>query len=142
MVVIRTDVGDTIESARRIRFEQVTPITATNVQDAISEANAIPTPVSATNVDTAMSPYVVQAGDTILLVDSTAGPVTINLPPSIARDGQEVTVKDAAGAAATNPISIVPDGVEEIDGLAPYVLDSNFTGVKLGPTTGGYFVDA
>lgn len=142
MVVIRTDVGDTIESARRIRFEPTAPFTATNMQDAITQGNSIPSAVSATNVNAAMSPYEVQPLDTVLLVDTTGGPVTVNLPPGIERSGLEITVKDAGGNANNNPITIAPDGAETIDGLTPYVIDSSYAGVKLGPTNTGYFVDA
>ena len=143
MVVIRTDVGDTIEEARRIRFEPNLPFTATNVQDAIQQGNIFPKTILPTVVTGMMSPYAPSGVDTILLVDTTAGPVTINLPPSASRNGLELTIKDGGGHAATNVITIVPNGAETIDGINPaYLIDSNYAGVKLGPQDGGYFVDA
>ena len=142
MVVIRTDVGDTFESARRIRFEPNLPFTATNVQDAIEQGNSFPKTIDPTPVNAGMSPYTPTGQDTILLVDTTAGPVTINLQPGASRNRLELTVKDAAGHAAANPITLQPNGGETIDNLSPYVIDSNFAGVKLGPQAAGYFVDA
>lgn len=142
MVQVSTDLRDTFESARRIRFEPTLPFTATNVQDAIQQGNTFPKTIVVTPVTPGMSPYSPPSDSTILLVDTTAGPVTINLPPGAARNGLELTIKDAGGNASNNAITIVPDGAETIDGLTPMLIDSNFAGLKLGPTAAGYFVDA
>lgn len=134
MALVRTDLRNTRESAKRIRFEPGSGIIATNVQDAIEEsAVAIPA-IQPTNVGA--TPYLVQNTDTVLWVDTSVGPVTINMPVGSARNGRQLQVKDAAGQAAANPISLVVAGAGTVDGLDPYPIDVNYGGVTLYPTTG------
>ncbi len=63
---------------------------------------------------------VLQATDLIVLVDATADPVTLSLPPAGDWPGRMVTVKktDAGGNAAT----IAADGAEEVEGGSTLVL--------------------
>lgn len=145
MTQIKTDLGNTRESARRIRFEPFGAITSTDVQSAIQQAISLPQLIIQTPVIAGQSPYTVQATDTFLAVDTTAGPVTILMPSGVLRGGIPVTVKDAKGNASVNAISVVPIVGETIDGFTnanPYPMDSNFTAVKFDPQTGGYLVDA
>lgn len=62
-------------------------------------------------------PYTVLTSDNnkVLLINTTA-PRTINLPP--ATDLICFKVKDISGLAGINPITIVPNGSDTIDGLA------------------------
>lgn len=143
MTQIATDLRNTIEEARRFRYEPTLPITATDMQGAIDQAILTPKTITLTPVTLAMSPYTPAALETYLLVDTSAGAVTINLPAAAARNGLPLTIKDGTGNAAANPISVVPNGAETIDGLAPYPIDSNFAAVQLVPKPGvGYAIGA
>lgn len=140
MTTIITDLRNTIESARRIRYEPTLPFTATTVQDAIVQANALPVLIIPTPVTVAMSPYTPTTTDQILLVNTSAGPVTINMPLAAARSGLDLTIKDDTGNAAANPISVVASGAETMDGLATYPIDSNYGAATFAPQTGGYYI--
>jgi hypothetical protein len=62
--------------------------------------------------------YTVTSNDngSIILMDTTSGPLTVTLPsPSVFF---KVTIKDATGMAATNPITVARNGSENIDGGA------------------------
>ena len=52
----------------------------------------------------------------VLLVNSSTGAIEIDLPDA-AMDGVTVTISDIGGEASTNPISIVPYGSAEINGI-------------------------
>jgi hypothetical protein len=141
MPTITTDMRETLDwmTARRIRFEPELPITATNLQDAIEQAITVPQTITATPVSA--SPYAPTNSDSYLAVDTTAGPITINLQAAAARIGLPLVIKDVNGHAAANNITLVPSGAETIDGLAPYLMDSNFSAINLYPkAAGGYSV--
>lgn len=143
MTQIATDLRDTKETAKRLRFEPVSPLTATNVQDAIVQAYTAAAALivaPTTIVNFAMSPYAVLSTDRILLVDATGGPVTINMMVSSARGGLDLVVKDDKDIAGTNAISVVRNGAELIDGLTTYPLDSNSISARFLPVAGGYDV--
>lgn len=137
MSVIRTDVRDTIESAERIRFDPESGITATNVQDAIVQVGTSPQSVSPVDVDASMSPFVPAAADTLLWVDTSAGPVTISLPTGASRNGRQLQIKDISGDAFTNNITLDPAPTETIDGLDPMLIDINYGGYTLYPKPSG-----
>lgn len=141
MTIIVTDLGNTRERAKLLRYEPTAPFTATNVQDAIGQAQALPpTPVPTTAITFAMSPYTPTNADTVLLVNTSGGAVTVNMQPAASRLGSDITVKDDTGNAAANPISVVRNGAETIDGLTTYLIDSNYGAATFSPQTGGYFV--
>lgn len=141
MTTVTTDLRSTIESARRIRYEPTLPITATDVQTAINQAITISQTVVTTAVTSAMSPYAPTNNDSYLAVDTTAGPVTINLQPGFDRAGLALVIKDISGTSGANPISLVPSGAETVDGLAPYPIDSAYAAVELySKAAGGYAV--
>jgi hypothetical protein len=148
MAVVDTAMGLRLqtESARRLRFEPVSPNAATNVQQAIEQAYSLSVAFAQniaqptkTTVTAAQSPYTVLTGDRILLVDTTAGAVTINMLPA-ASHPLDLEIKDDKGHANTNVITVVPNGAETIDGLAPYLMDSKYTDTVFGSQTGGYYV--
>lgn len=142
MTMISTDLRNTRESAKRIRFEGAPPFTATNVQDAIVQSIAVPTTITPTYIGIGNSPYTPGATDSLLLVDTSSGPVTVNMTTAAFRGGADLEIKDVTGNAAANPISVTFSGFETGDGLNPYPIDSNFASVKFGPKAGGYFVHA
>lgn len=138
MAVVSTNLRNTRESARQLRVEPTGAIIATDVQEALealsSTAQAVvPTPVAA-------SPYDVLSTDSLLYVDTSAGPVSINLQAAAARLNRDLSIKDISGNASTNPISVVPSGAEKIDNLAPYPINADYGGVHIKPTADGYTV--
>lgn len=138
MVTIQTDLRQTIESAKRIRFEPSSPITATNVQDAISQAQAIFLPAP-TPVNFAMSPYLAKATDRVILVDTSGGAVSIVLPLASSRGGLDLEVKDDTGFADANNITVSFTGGEKRDGVAPVIINNPFGYARFNPQTGGYY---
>lgn len=138
MTQVHTDLGNTRESARRIRFEPTGSITATNVQKAVEQGGGGGGAIVGTNV--AVTPYNVLPTDTVLYVDTSIGAVTINLGSAADRTGIPLSVKDVTGHAAANNISLVPSGIETVDGLAPYLINMDFGGVRLYPRTGSFTV--
>ena len=140
MTILRTNIGNTRERARQLRFEPAGAITQTNVQKAIEQVSTQPSAISSTPVAVGQSPYTVLLTDTFLYLDTAGGSITINLQPAAARAGIPLVIKDVTGHGFANPVSLVPSGAETVDSLAPYPLNADFGGVKLNPLAGGYTV--
>jgi hypothetical protein len=145
MAVVKTDLRVTRERAEQIRYYPNLPITATNMQDALDQmidrVSTSPPAFTPTVVTSVMSPYTPGFADTVLLVDTTGGAVTISMPLSATRFGRPLIVKDDVGNSNVNAISINRAGAELIDGLSSYPIDSKYTAVNLQPkAVGGYDV--
>lgn len=140
MTIVRTDIRERKESARRERFEPTGVLTQTNVQKAIEQAVSLGS--SASIVNFAASPYTVKPSDRFLSVDTSGGAVTINLDVASNRSGMPITIKDVTGSASTNNITINRNGAETIDSLTALTISADFGGVRLVPISGGYTVDA
>lgn len=140
MAIVQTDLRNTIESARRIRFEPISGIPATNVQKAIEQAAVLFAPVP-TPVNFAMSPYSVQAADRVLLVNTSGGPISIILPPAPSRGGLDVEVKDATGNADPNNITVTFTGGEKRDGIAPVVINNPYGYARFNPVASGNYYE-
>lgn len=138
MGIVKTDIRTTRERAAQIRFYPTTPITATNVQEAIKVVAAAAVGASIV-VTSGMSPYTPPATITDLLVDTTGGAVTITLPLAAARGGLGLLIKDVAGNAAVNNITINPTAPETVDGLSTIVISNPYGFFRASPKTGGYF---
>lgn len=136
MTTVSTDMRATQETARRIRFEPSSLILATDVQTAIQVAGG----TAGTAVNSGMSPFTPADTDTILLVDTTAGPVTINLPLAASRHGVRLLVKDVAGNARVNNITINPTAPETIEGLPNLPIVANYGAFQLYPATAKYVI--
>lgn len=141
MAIVQTDLRNTIESARRIRFESVPSITATNVQDAISQAAALAPSSSPTVVTFAMSPYAVQSADRILLVNTSAGPVSIVLPTAAARNGLDLLVKDSTGNADANNITVTFASGGTVDGLNQVPINNPYGYFRFNPIAAGNYYE-
>ncbi len=72
-----------------------------------------------------------------LILCVPSGALTVNLPPaSSAPAGTMVTIKDAGGTAATNNITINPNGSDNIEGLnAPKIIQANWGSFTLVSAT-------
>lgn len=77
-------------------------------------------------------PYTVLATDLLVLVDSAGGARTINLPAASSKFA--VYIKDAAGNAAANNITITPNGAEKIDTAGSLIINTNFSSAFLAAT--------
>lgn len=56
---------------------------------------------------------------TYVMVDSTGGAINIALPAAIGvTQGRYYVIKDVGGAASTNNITVTPNGVDTVDGVA------------------------
>ncbi len=83
-----------------------------------------------TDVTFAMSPYTVTATDYFLSVDSSGGPVTINLPDSPSPNRQFI-IKDRLGQASVNNITVKSlSGVTTVDQQANYVFVDAFESLE------------
>jgi hypothetical protein len=70
--------------------------------------------VSPTQIDNADSPYLTN-GEQYIYVDTTNGPVTIQLASSDTVDGAEIRIIDTGESASTNTITIQTEGAENIN---------------------------
>lgn len=82
-----------------------------------------------TNVTT--SPYVVQATDSFLGVETSTIPITIELPnnPGV---GRVYVIKDINGTAYLHNITVTTvGGVVTIDGATTFIMNSSFESIQL-----------
>ena len=80
-----------------------------------------------------VSPDTVLATDAIVSYQLTvAGAVAVALPAGVT--GTVYYLKDGTGDAATNPITITPNGAETIDDAATATINTNYGAVTLAYT--------
>lgn len=127
--IIHGIVGNTVSNTRMVTIDSVT--------SQLGE-QAMPSATSYTYTNVATSPYVVLSTDQYISVDSSGGPRTIQLP-NAATLGQVFVIKDRAGTAATNNITITTvGGVVTIDGSATYVMNTAYQSVQVIGNSLGY----
>lgn len=97
-------------------------------------------PIAPTNIGFANSPYVPLISDSLLFVDTSGGPVVINLTASAARLSRPLSIKDVTGNAVANNITINRSGAETIEGLVSVKINANYGGYRLYPATGKYVI--
>lgn len=68
--------------------------------------------------------YTVKWSDDLVLVDATAGAVTITLPPVASSLGQRVVIKKID--SSVNAVTVDGSGSEEIDGATTVTLDAQY----------------
>lgn len=91
-------------------------------------ANSSGTGMTPITITPASSPYSALNGQ-LLLVDTTTGAVTVNLPPS--GGDNVVTIVDAAGNTSTNAITINRSGSDTILGDTALTVTSDYANVTL-----------
>ena len=94
------------------------------------------TRASPVSIDHTVSPYTAVYGQT-LLVDTSGGAVTINLPAAVA-GGSSIVVMDVGGASSANNITLDPDGAETISGEATVEIDQDYKGLTLYALAGSW----
>lgn len=82
-----------------------------------------------TKIAFAASPYTVLSTDKVIEVNSTGGPVVVNLPAGV--DGKQYIIKDIAGTSGGNNITINRAGADTIEGAASLVISVNYSGYAL-----------
>jgi hypothetical protein len=82
--------------------------------------------------------YTVNYNDAVILVDATAGAVTISLPPAREMEQKRLTVKkiDASG----NAVTIEPNGAETIDGAANKSLAAQYNSQEYISFNGAWWI--
>lgn len=137
MVVVRTELRDTREAAKRLRFEPNNRISATNVQDAITGLVNVGTarlPAAAASVNILNS-------DVEVGIDTAASAVSVQLPSvaawaSLNTTGLELTIFDLTGHATAHNITPVLFGSDSfVQGTTP-IITGNFGLMKLRPVIG------
>ncbi len=139
---METTLGLSGGNPKKMIYQTVAPLTSTNVEDALNEAMGLinsPPSITPTAVNFAMSPYTVLPTDYTLLVDSSAGAVTIVLGPASARNKKDLIIKDDGGVAATNVITVNRTAPDTIDGVTSYPIDSNRQVYRFTPKAGGNY---
>lgn len=136
MTTVSTNLGNTRESARQMRFEPTGPLQSTNVQKAIEEIvgenTLLPNVITATG-SVPVTSLVVQTNQ--------VGAITLTLPDSgawVAENGyRPLSIFDISGNASTNNVTVNPSGVETISGLASLTIATDYGGFRLAPKSGG-----
>lgn len=82
---------------------------------AASVYNSVPS-ADVVTVTSAGSPYTVGANDYIILVDTSGGAVTLNMPSPATK--KRIKVKDSTGNFGTNACTIARNASEKIEGIA------------------------
>lgn len=91
------------------------------------------------DLDSGDSPYTLTIFDRFLIVDTTAAAVTINLLAAASfPNTASLTIIHAAGGV--NPVNVVPNGAETINGVSPYPLPLLYNSITIVPGTGVWYI--
>ena len=108
----------------------ITPTTGTGANTVTITSNGLalePVRIATTTPDTVL------ATDSIVSYQLAApGPVAVALPAGVT--GTVYYLKDGTGDAATNPITITPNGAETIDDAATATINTNYGALTLAYT--------
>lgn len=84
----------------------------------------------------------VPAQNEIFEVDTTGGVASIQLPPlnTDEHTGRRIYIKDIGGALSTNPLTILRDGTDTIEGVASnFVFEADYGSLTLWASTSGWW---
>lgn len=90
------------------------------------------------SVSSVDSPVSIGLGDRIILLDSSAGPITLNLPSPSTAEGRGFIIKDKGSAAANNTTLNTPSGL--IDGFASITITNGMTDFGVFSDGSNYWV--
>lgn len=145
MTTIRTDLRNTLESARRIRFDPTPSNDATNVQDAIENFSSGFLPVLTT--PTVISTTGAIPATAIVVQTNQAGAITLTVPLAATWAAQNsiyglpLSIFDISGLASTNNVTINFTGGETASGISSLTIATDYGGFRLEPkSTGGWVV--
>lgn len=148
MTQISTWLGNTLESARRIRFEPTGDFTATNVQDAIDEAGAS----SGGGLTPLVTPYIVPPASATIpttavqVQTNQSSPLSLTVPDSEAWHtanggyGVPLSIFDISGNASTNNVTISFTGGQSASGQTTLTISSDYGGWLLERKDGGGWI--
>lgn len=88
------------------------------------------------NLSSITSPYSVSRGDYLLLVDTSAGSVTLSLPTS-KNDGWECEI---VKTDAANRVIILPSGTDTLVGETSVEVYDQWTALKFRAVSGGFVI--
>lgn len=87
------------------------------------------------------TPYSITTADEVVLVDSSGGAVTVNLPTAASIASKVIIIKDNGGAAFTNNITIGRTGGENIDNVAAdWILNANDAAIEILSFGGNFLI--
>jgi hypothetical protein len=142
MTTVRTNLGNTRERARQLRFEPTGTISSTNVQKAIEEVSGdVTSVIGPLREVTAAGDVLVSSSEGGIALNKTVGAATnVQLPPAASRGGLDVVIKDLKGDAGANNITVLPDAGDArgIDGNANDVLAINKIAQRYKPVANGW----
>ncbi len=93
------------------------------------------TTVNAATYDLLTTDYILNVTYT-----STGAVTSLTLPTAQVISGRMIIIKDAAGNAATNTITIDTEGGQNIDGASTYVMNGNYDAISLYSDGTNWFV--
>lgn len=144
MTTVSTNLGNTRESARQIRFEPTGGISSTNVQKALEEVLTDVLPSLTT--PTVMTATGAIAVTDIVVQTNQAGFITLTVPSSVlwaaqnGRYGLPLSIFDITGIASTNNVAINFTGGETASGQSSLTINTDFGGFSLEPKSGGGWI--
>lgn len=94
-----------------------------------------------TTVAVGASPYTPLATDTLLVLTTSGGAITINLPSAASRSGYPLTIKDNTGNAATNNITVNRNGSDTIEGQTSFTIANNWGMLTLTPQSTTWIIE-
>ena len=119
-----TDSGNAVPAVNILQIVGGTNVTTSGAGNTVT-INAT-ADADYTVVSTSATPYVALSTDQVIAMDSTAGIKTVQLP-NAPITGKWYTVKDSAGTAVANNITVTTvGGVVLIDGAASFIMNSAF----------------
>lgn len=122
-------IGDTGANPVWANLTAGSNISILNGANSITISSSGPSTVAYTPV--AASPYVVLAADYFIGVDTTLGPITIELPDA-PTTGRVIVIKDSQGTSSTNAITVTTvGGVVLIDGATSQSITSDYGSIQV-----------
>lgn len=124
-------IGDTGGVPVAATLTEGSNITITNGAGSITIAAAGGGEIPITSLDNTDSPYTVLTADKYLSCDVSLGVLTISLP-NAPTTGRVIRIKDLAGNAGTNNISVTTvGGVVTIDGATTYTMNTDYQSISV-----------